>query len=121
MKLKYDGCSMRGAIRRRNEDAILIKCNDSTGLFLVADGIGGSAYGQEASGLIRDRYNEGLGKQIFLRLCKRSKNFCTRLMEKFIKSTDYIVQEQLLSFCIFRRTTAFYCIPGTAGFIVPAA
>ncbi len=58
MKLKYDGCSMRGAIRRRNEDAILIKCNDSTGLFLVADGIGGSAYGQEASGLIRDRYND---------------------------------------------------------------
>lgn len=57
MKLEYSGCSMKGAVRRRNEDAILMRSRGETGLFLVSDGIGGSAYGAETSGIVASGYD----------------------------------------------------------------
>lgn len=57
MRLAYSGCSMKGAVRQRNEDAILMRSRGETGLFLVSDGIGGSAYGTEVSEIIAAGYD----------------------------------------------------------------
>lgn len=42
-----------GKVRRRNEDAILVR--DDAGLWVVADGLGGHAAGDYASGLVVER------------------------------------------------------------------
>ncbi|GAC1625600.1 MAG: serine/threonine-protein phosphatase [Nevskia sp.] len=47
------GRTETGYVRRRNEDAILLR--DDLGLWLVADGLGGHAAGDRASGLIVER------------------------------------------------------------------
>lgn len=47
------GRSETGKVRRRNEDAILLR--DDAGLWAVADGLGGHAAGDHASGLIVQR------------------------------------------------------------------
>lgn len=54
--MNADGISEKGP-RKENQDSILIKSKDSTGLFLVADGVGGSAKGKLASHLIADHMN----------------------------------------------------------------
>lgn len=56
MKLTCDGISETGAVRSKNEDAILIRACDEAALFLVADGIGGRAHGEIVSGMLRDAY-----------------------------------------------------------------
>ena len=56
MRFTYAGCSNIGAVRRENEDAILMRACENAGLFLVADGIGGAAFGSVISGMIRDSY-----------------------------------------------------------------
>lgn len=58
MKLKFAGTSQVGQVRRKNEDAILIKTSNQGALFLVADGIGGKEHGNLVSGMLRDRYND---------------------------------------------------------------
>lgn len=56
MRIKFAGCSETGAVRNQNEDAILMRSSGNCGLFLVADGIGGRAHGEIASGLLREGY-----------------------------------------------------------------
>lgn len=56
MTLRYYGRSETGAVRERNEDALLLLEENGAALFLVADGIGGKAYGEIASGMLRDGY-----------------------------------------------------------------
>ena len=56
MRLEYYGCSRTGQVREHNEDAFLMCAEADTGLFLVADGIGGREHGEVASGMIRDSY-----------------------------------------------------------------
>lgn len=47
--MRTAGICEKGSIRRENQDAILM-CNlKESGLFIVADGVGGSGYGREAS------------------------------------------------------------------------
>lgn len=58
MKIESAGCTMKGAVRLQNEDTILLRSDKSCGLFLVADGIGGCAYGAEASGIVRDGFDD---------------------------------------------------------------
>lgn len=58
MKIEYAGCSEKGAVRQQNEDTILMRRDKSRGLFLVADGIGGCAYGAEASRILRDGFDD---------------------------------------------------------------
>ena len=50
MKLSYAGCSQRGQVRPRNEDAYLMRVSPRAALFLVADGIGGRAHGSLVCG-----------------------------------------------------------------------
>ena len=52
MTLRYYGRSETGAVRERNEDALLLLEENGAALFLVADGIGGKAYGEIASGML---------------------------------------------------------------------
>lgn len=47
------GHTETGKVRRRNEDAILVR--DDLGLWVVADGLGGHAAGDYASALIVER------------------------------------------------------------------
>lgn len=56
MTLRYYGRSETGAVRERNEDALLLLEETGAALFLVADGIGGKAYGEIASGMLHDGY-----------------------------------------------------------------
>lgn len=56
MRLVYSGCTEVGAVRKINEDSILMCSSSEAGLFLVADGIGGKDHGEIASGMLRDRY-----------------------------------------------------------------
>lgn len=56
MNLSYAGCSEAGLVRKRNEDAYLMRVSDAAGLFLVADGVGSREYGETASHLLRDGY-----------------------------------------------------------------
>lgn len=56
MTLSYYGRSETGAVRETNEDALLLLEENGAALFLVADGVGGKAYGEIASGMLRDGY-----------------------------------------------------------------
>ncbi|MBN8737566.1 MAG: serine/threonine-protein phosphatase [Xanthomonadales bacterium] len=53
MKFQSAGRTDTGKVRRRNEDAILVR--EEAGLWVVADGLGGHAAGDYASGMIVDR------------------------------------------------------------------
>ena len=57
MKLSYAGCSQRGQVRPRNEDAYLMRLPPLGSLYLVADGLGGRAHGSLVSGMLRDGYD----------------------------------------------------------------
>lgn len=52
MCIGYYGKSEAGKIRDTNQDAVLMLTRKDVGLFVVADGMGGHAYGEKASGLI---------------------------------------------------------------------
>lgn len=52
-KFQSAGRTDTGKVRRRNEDAILVR--EEAGLWVVADGLGGHAAGDYASGMIVDR------------------------------------------------------------------
>ena len=58
MRLSYAGCSQKGFVRSINEDAYLMRVTDQSGLFLVADGIGGKEHGEVVSGMLRDGYDQ---------------------------------------------------------------
>ena len=47
--MKAAGICEKGDVRRENQDAILMRLNGRSGLFMVADGVGGSGNGREAS------------------------------------------------------------------------
>lgn len=53
MHFQSAGRTDTGKVRRRNEDAILV--HDQAGLWVVADGLGGHAAGDYASGMIVER------------------------------------------------------------------
>jgi protein phosphatase len=53
MKFQSAGRTDTGKVRRRNEDAILVR--EDAGLWVVADGLGGHAAGDYASGMIVER------------------------------------------------------------------
>jgi protein phosphatase len=53
MKFQSAGRTDTGKVRRRNEDAILVR--EEAGLWVVADGLGGHAAGDYASGMIVER------------------------------------------------------------------
>lgn len=57
MTLAYYGCSETGSVRENNEDALLLLEGNGAALFLVADGVGGRAHGEVASGMLRDGYD----------------------------------------------------------------
>lgn len=65
MKLSFAGISRIGQVRKKNEDAILMRVADHGALFLVADGIGGREHGELASKMLCDRYNEWWEEQFF--------------------------------------------------------
>lgn len=50
------GISEKGNYRNENQDSILIRNRGNSGLFLVADGVGGSKEGSKASSLITEQY-----------------------------------------------------------------
>lgn len=52
MSLDYFGLSETGRVRRDNQDALGLFQRDEAGLFLIADGMGGLANGEKASGLV---------------------------------------------------------------------
>ncbi len=57
MTLNYYGRTETGSVRKTNEDALLLLEKSGAALFLVADGVGGKAYGEIASGMLRDGYD----------------------------------------------------------------
>ena len=52
------GVCEKGSYRKENQDSILIRCKGRSGLFIVADGVGGSDKGAAASQYITERYAE---------------------------------------------------------------
>ena len=54
MEILYDGITDSGLKRNINQDAIGMFCYGEVGLYFVADGMGGHANGEAASGMIRD-------------------------------------------------------------------
>lgn len=54
MEILYDGITDSGLKRNVNQDAIGMFCYGEVGLYFVADGMGGHANGEAASGMIRD-------------------------------------------------------------------
>lgn len=58
MRLLCSGASQTGLVRQNNEDAFLIRTAGQSGLFLVADGIGGREHGELVSAMLRDRYDQ---------------------------------------------------------------
>lgn len=56
--LSYEAICEQGPVRPVNQDRILCRCDGSTGLFLVADGMGGHFYGEFASEMIVAGYDE---------------------------------------------------------------
>ena len=66
------GICEKGNYRKENQDAILLCKDGRSGLFIVADGVGGSADGARASGFIIRKYDQWW-KNVFLQ--RRRKNF----------------------------------------------
>jgi len=60
LRIRYGSQSDQGRIRTSNEDSFFV--NGRTNLFLVADGMGGHAAGEIASGIARDTLQELLAK-----------------------------------------------------------
>lgn len=52
------GVCEKGKYRKENQDSILMRTLDQSGLFIVADGVGGSADGTEASRSIVEAYGK---------------------------------------------------------------
>ena len=52
------GACEKGDYREENQDAILIRYRGKSGLFIVADGVGGCAYGAFASKFLTDAFGE---------------------------------------------------------------
>ena len=52
MKIQYCGFTDRGNKRSKNQDNIVMCANESSGLFVVADGMGGHSKGEKASAAI---------------------------------------------------------------------
>lgn len=50
------GFSRKGAVRKNNQDSILLTSDGEYGIFLVADGVGGLYDGEKASALVRDTF-----------------------------------------------------------------
>lgn len=65
------GVCEKGNYRKENQDAILIRCKGRSGLFIVADGVGGSDNGAAASQYITERYDQWW-KEEFLKARIRS-------------------------------------------------
>ncbi len=51
------GICEKGCYREENQDAILIRYHNDSGLFIVADGVGSSEYGATASSFLIDSFN----------------------------------------------------------------
>lgn len=49
MRIEYCGVCDKGQKRKINQDAVLMRVQDQTGLFIVADGMGGHLHGEAAS------------------------------------------------------------------------
>lgn len=50
--IEYCGICDKGKKRETNQDAVFMNAGNGMGLFVVADGMGGHMYGEEASGII---------------------------------------------------------------------
>ena len=51
------GICEKGNVRKENQDAILVRCAKRSGLFIVADGVGGSRHGGDASSHLVINFN----------------------------------------------------------------
>lgn len=52
MIISFGGYTDKGKVREINQDAILMRCKNDVGIFVVADGMGGHTYGEKASAII---------------------------------------------------------------------
>lgn len=52
MKIQYCGFTDQGYKRKKNQDYIVMRANEQSGLFVVADGMGGHVMGEKASSTI---------------------------------------------------------------------
>lgn len=53
MKIEFDSITETGKVRKNNEDRVF--CDAATGIFAVADGMGGGAEGERASAIVCQR------------------------------------------------------------------
>lgn len=51
------GICEKGNVREENQDSILIRIRKNSGLFIVADGVGGALYGAQASRYLTDSFS----------------------------------------------------------------
>ena len=51
------GICEKGNVREENQDSILIRIHRNSGLFIVADGVGGALYGAQASRYLTDSFS----------------------------------------------------------------
>ncbi|WP_404785119.1 Stp1/IreP family PP2C-type Ser/Thr phosphatase [Altericista sp. CCNU0014] len=91
MKLRFAGLSDRGAVRTANQDAYCI--DDPQGrFFIVADGMGGHAGGEEASRIatfaIQDFLEKNWGSEL---------DPADLLREAFVRANQHILQTQKVS------------------------
>jgi serine/threonine protein phosphatase PrpC len=124
LNVRADGMTVRGIARERNEDSIVI---DSAGrFFVIADGIGGEARGDEASriacAVLREEFDSivnryclaqnttgfesGSGSNPCLNPCSPDNDICCAIRNSFQTANDAISHQQECRPCRKMGTTA---------------